>query len=146
MPSHTPAPHPFVRTVASGMVATALPRPLPSEQHASAPRVVQQHTATVTPMPSMSNVASIPNLHSLPQNLSVPAPGAPLQPVDLPKLLRSLEDSYIQAALTQTKGNRKAAADLLGLQRTTLVEKLRRRKKAGEPTPGAEPVSANSED
>jgi len=49
------------------------------------------------------------------------------RPLDLPRLLRDLEDSYIDAALARTGGNRKAAADLLGLQRTTLVEKLRRR-------------------
>jgi sigma-54 specific flagellar transcriptional regulator A len=48
-------------------------------------------------------------------------------PVDLPALLRRLEDAYIDAALQRTNGNKKAAADLLGLQRTTLVEKLRRR-------------------
>jgi sigma-54 specific flagellar transcriptional regulator A len=48
-------------------------------------------------------------------------------PIDLPGLLRALEDAYIAAALQQANGNRKAAADLLGLQRTTLVEKLRRR-------------------
>ena len=48
-------------------------------------------------------------------------------PVDLPGLLRRLEDAYIDAALSRTGGNKKAAADLLGLQRTTLVEKLRRR-------------------
>ena len=103
-----PSPYPFVRTVASGMVATALPRPIVAEE--------------VTPRPTTL------------QTIAVPTPNAPLQPVDLPKLLRSLEDSYIQAALTQTKGNRKAAADLLGLQRTTLVEKLRRRKRASETT------------
>jgi len=49
------------------------------------------------------------------------------RPVDLPSLLRRLEDAYIDAALSRTGGNKKAAADLLGLQRTTLVEKLRRR-------------------
>ncbi len=47
--------------------------------------------------------------------------------VDLPGMLRRLEEAYIDAALTRTGGNKKAAADLLGLQRTTLVEKLRRR-------------------
>jgi sigma-54 dependent transcriptional regulator, flagellar regulatory protein len=47
--------------------------------------------------------------------------------VDLPRLLRRLEEAYIDAALRRTSGNKKAAADLLGLQRTTLVEKLRRR-------------------
>jgi sigma-54 specific flagellar transcriptional regulator A len=49
------------------------------------------------------------------------------RPVDLPGMLRRLEEAYIDAALTRTGGNKKAAADLLGLQRTTLVEKLRRR-------------------
>jgi sigma-54 specific flagellar transcriptional regulator A len=47
--------------------------------------------------------------------------------VDLPRILRRLEETYIDAALARTGGNKKAAADLLGLQRTTLVEKLRRR-------------------
>jgi sigma-54 specific flagellar transcriptional regulator A len=53
------------------------------------------------------------------------------RPVDLPRLLRRLEEAYIAAALTRTGGNKKAAADLLGLQRTTLVEKLRRRNRDG---------------
>jgi DNA-binding NtrC family response regulator len=48
-------------------------------------------------------------------------------PVDLPTLLRELEDAYIRAALTQTRFNKKEAAKLLGMGRTTLVEKLRRR-------------------
>ncbi|MCC6335719.1 MAG: helix-turn-helix domain-containing protein [Myxococcales bacterium] len=57
-------------------------------------------------------------------------------PVDLPSLLRRLEDDYIDAALQQAGGNKKAAADLLGLQRTTLVEKLRRRmREVPLPTP-----------
>ena len=51
------------------------------------------------------------------------------RPVDLPRMLRRLEEAYIAAALSRTGGNKKAAADLLGLQRTTLVEKLRRRNK-----------------
>jgi sigma-54 specific flagellar transcriptional regulator A len=48
-------------------------------------------------------------------------------PVDLPTLLRQLEDAYIRAALTRTQYNKKEAAKLLGMGRTTLVEKLRRR-------------------
>jgi sigma-54 dependent transcriptional regulator, flagellar regulatory protein len=48
-------------------------------------------------------------------------------PVDLPTLLRELEDAYIRAALTRTQFNKKEAAKLLGMGRTTLVEKLRRR-------------------
>ncbi len=48
-------------------------------------------------------------------------------PVDLPRLLRELEAAYIGRALAQTGGNKKEAAKLLGMGRTTLVEKLRRR-------------------
>ena len=50
-----------------------------------------------------------------------------LRPMDLAGLLRRIEDAYIDDALQQTAGNRKQAARLLGLRRTTLVEKLRRR-------------------
>ncbi|HVE85557.1 MAG TPA: sigma 54-interacting transcriptional regulator [Myxococcales bacterium] len=59
-------------------------------------------------------------------------------PVDLPTLLRVIEDRHIDAALARAGGNRKAAADLLGLQRTTLVEKLRRREREA-PRPAPEP-------
>jgi len=48
-------------------------------------------------------------------------------PVDLPTMLRDLENRYINAALMQTGSNKKEAAKLLGMGRTTLVEKLRRR-------------------
>ncbi len=59
-------------------------------------------------------------------------------PIDLPAFIRDIEDRYITAALEQASGNRRAAADLLGLQRTTLVEKLRRRtQRQGEATSGA---------
>ena len=57
---------------------------------------------------------------------SAQAPAVSL-PVDLPNLLRELEDAYIRAALARTQSNKKEAAKLLGLGRTTLVEKLRRR-------------------
>ena len=48
-------------------------------------------------------------------------------PLDLPTMLRELENAYLDAALEQTGGNKKEAARLLGMGRTTLVEKLRRR-------------------
>jgi sigma-54 dependent transcriptional regulator, flagellar regulatory protein len=48
-------------------------------------------------------------------------------PVDLPRLLRETEEAYIRLALDQTAGNKKEAALLLGMGRTTLVEKLRRK-------------------
>jgi len=51
----------------------------------------------------------------------------PLGGVDLRVLLAELEDRLIGQALARTGGNRNRAAELLGLNRTTLVEKLRRR-------------------
>jgi DNA-binding NtrC family response regulator len=48
-------------------------------------------------------------------------------PVDLPKMLRDLEDAYIDHALRAARGHRGKAAGMLGMGRTTLVEKLRRR-------------------
>jgi sigma-54 specific flagellar transcriptional regulator A len=58
---------------------------------------------------------------------ATPMPTSLSLPVDLPNLLRTLEDFYIRMALEQSGGNKKEAARLLGLGRTTLVEKLRRR-------------------
>jgi sigma-54 specific flagellar transcriptional regulator A len=62
------------------------------------------------------------------------APSSVILPIDLAGMLRKLEEGYIDAALARTQGNKKAAAALLGLQRTTLVEKLRRRQ-ASAPAP-----------
>jgi DNA-binding NtrC family response regulator len=67
---------------------------------------------------------------SLPTEMS--SPGAaladlPPQGVDLRLLLARLEDRLIGQALQRTGGNKNRAASLLGLNRTTLVEKLRRR-------------------
>jgi sigma-54 specific flagellar transcriptional regulator A len=62
----------------------------------------------------------------LPEPGNTPTPALQL-PIDLPTMLRDLENAYINAALTHTHSNKKEAARLLGLGRTTLVEKLRRR-------------------
>jgi sigma-54 specific flagellar transcriptional regulator A len=78
------------------------------------------------PMPSQGPELQRPV--PTPDSLLVEA-GTPKFPIDLPNLLRTLEDMYIAAALNQAGGNRKAAADMLGLQRTTLVEKLRRKQR-----------------
>lgn len=48
--------------------------------------------------------------------------------VDLPGVLRRIEGGLIEWALRRTAGNKAGAAQLLGLQRTTLAEKLRRRR------------------
>jgi DNA-binding NtrC family response regulator len=51
----------------------------------------------------------------------------PPQGIDLRLLLTQLENRLIGQALERTGGNKNRAASLLGLNRTTLVEKLRRR-------------------
>jgi DNA-binding NtrC family response regulator len=51
----------------------------------------------------------------------------PTAGVDLRLLLSQLEDRLIGQALARSGGNKNRAAELLGMNRTTLVEKLRRR-------------------
>jgi sigma-54 specific flagellar transcriptional regulator A len=77
----------------------------------------------------------VPSLDEITQPVSM-APGASRLPdlrlpVDLPRLLRDTEEAYIRMALDQTRGNKKEAALLLGMGRTTLVEKLRRKAALG---------------
>ncbi len=47
--------------------------------------------------------------------------------IDLNNIIRELEDNLISQALSRTNGNKNQAAKLLRLNRTTLVEKLRKR-------------------
>jgi two-component system, NtrC family, response regulator AtoC len=51
----------------------------------------------------------------------------PPEGLDLRAKVAQIEDTLIEQALARTGGNRNAAAQLLGLNRTTLVEKLKRR-------------------
>ncbi|WP_274603728.1 helix-turn-helix domain-containing protein, partial [Polymorphobacter multimanifer] len=46
--------------------------------------------------------------------------------VDLRQLIADLEQAYIRAALSACGGTIAGSARLLGLQRTTLIEKMRR--------------------
>ena len=48
--------------------------------------------------------------------------------LDLKTILEQVEEKMIGEALVRTGGNKNRAAELLGLNRTTLVEKLRRRR------------------
>jgi sigma-54 specific flagellar transcriptional regulator A len=79
-------------------------------------------TTPYTPGPSVSEISPPLSMHTP----ALPQPALRL-PVDLPRLLRDTEDAYIRLALNQTGGNKKEAALLLGMGRTTLVEKLRRK-------------------
>ena len=55
-------------------------------------------------------------------------PAQPLSPagIDLKRILHDIEHAYITEALTASGGAVAATAKLLGLQRTTLIEKMRR--------------------
>ncbi len=62
-----------------------------------------------------------------------PMPDLPSNGTDLRAILESVEDRMIAEALERTGGNKNRAAELLGLNRTTLVEKLRRKRSAMPP-------------
>jgi two-component system response regulator AtoC len=55
----------------------------------------------------------------------------PEQGLDLERELAIVERVYIAQALTRTEQNRSRAADLLGVKRTTLVEKIKRLERLG---------------
>ena len=52
----------------------------------------------------------------------------PTDGTDLRAILEAVEDRMISEALERSGGNKNRAAELLGLNRTTLVEKLRRKR------------------
>jgi transcriptional regulator with PAS, ATPase and Fis domain len=60
----------------------------------------------------------------------IPRPTLGEEGLDLNTAVEEFENRLIEEALRRTKGNKQAAARLLGLKRTTLVAKLRRRKGA----------------
>ncbi len=114
----------------SSRVAEAPPMEMNEAPMSMAPEAA---LVVAAPVPS-ADTAQTAQILSLPM-LAVPARFE--MPIDLPAMLKNLEDAYIDAALAQAGGNRKSAADLLGLQRTTLVEKLRRRQRDVAPAVGA---------
>ena len=67
-------------------------------------------------------------------HLTVPAlrermsPHLPDAGLDLRNAVESFENELIRQALERTQGNKKQAASLLGLNRTTLVEMLKRKR------------------
>ena len=69
----------------------------------------------------------------------VPRPGEarwlelPEQGVRLKAVLEQIEDHFIDLALERTSHNKNQAARLLGLKRTTLVEKLKKRERRSRP-------------
>ena len=77
-------------------------------------------------------VADLPPQIRAPRSVTgkTPIPGLPEDGTDLRAMLEAVEERMIGEALERTGGNKNRAAELLGLNRTTLVEKLRRKRVA----------------
>jgi transcriptional regulator with PAS, ATPase and Fis domain len=67
-----------------------------------------------------------PELQAIAEAGAQPSLELPERGVDLPALVSEIEKDMISRALVRTENNKGAAARLLGLKRTTLVEKLKR--------------------
>ena len=68
-----------------------------------------------------------PNIRSFISDKKIPRPTLTDEGIDLNQAVEEFEHRLIDEALRRTKGNKQAAARLLGLKRTTLVAKLRRK-------------------
>ena len=69
-----------------------------------------------------------PNIRSFFSGKRVPTPTVGDEGLDFNRAVEAFENRLIAEAMRRTGGNKQAAARLLGLKRTTLVAKLRRRK------------------
>jgi DNA-binding NtrC family response regulator len=68
-----------------------------------------------------------PEIRAFHPSRNAPMPTIGADGIDFDSLVAEFEAKLIDEALRRTKGNKQAAAQLLGLKRTTLVAKLRRR-------------------
>jgi transcriptional regulator with PAS, ATPase and Fis domain len=77
-----------------------------------------------------------PNIRSFISDKKIPRPTLTEEGIDLNQAVEEFEYRLIDEALRRTKGNKQAAARLLGLKRTTLVAKLRRKTGGVSSAPG----------
>lgn len=68
-----------------------------------------------------------PNIRTFISDKKIPRPTLGEEGIDLNRAVEEFEYRLIDEALRRTRGNKQAAAKLLGLKRTTLVAKLRRK-------------------
>jgi DNA-binding NtrC family response regulator len=88
--------------------------------------VIMKGTGTLT-VADLPPALRAPPLEEPPPIQSA-VPELPADGTDLRAILEAVEDRMIAEALQRTGGNKNRAAELLGLNRTTLVEKLRRKR------------------
>jgi sigma-54 dependent transcriptional regulator, flagellar regulatory protein len=136
-PSRTP---PTREVVAQRDVAPPSPPPSPRELVSRDPRRESDATA-LPPPPKLARFESSPRHEAVarPAVVSMQAESTakssnplfprvlPEQGFDLFSAVESYQNNLIRQALTRTGGNKNKAAQLLGLNRTTLVEMIRRR-------------------
>jgi len=123
--AHAPTEAPAAQRVAPP-APSVLSFPLTSSPpEARVPQAEQSGEYAVVPDPSESVVAR--RIATSPDGFLLPEDG-----INLREAVETFEMSLIQQALERTGGNKNQASILLGMNRTTLVEKLRKRKrKAG---------------
>jgi sigma-54 specific flagellar transcriptional regulator A len=83
---------------------------------------------TIDDLPAKVRGVGTPTTRMAPLEGAAPAPaGLPADGIALDQVLRDTEDRLIDEAMRQAGGNKARAAQLLGINRTTLIEKLKRR-------------------
>ena len=98
-----------------------------SSQDLPAEMIDRNIEVAATPQPSKRQT-SLPGENAIrsPQNFG----DLPQDGLDLTKVVEDVENKYILQALERTNNNKNQAAKLLGLNRTTLVERIKKRKLA----------------
>jgi len=104
-------PKEYLVTVSVGQPKTGVPEPMT--------RVVDPRFAGTAPLTILGGSEQI----QFPANFGA----LPMDGVDLTNLIEQLENTLILQALERTQYNKNQAAKLLGLNRTTLVERIKKR-------------------
>jgi transcriptional regulator with PAS, ATPase and Fis domain len=89
---------------------------------------VIERTVILSDAPVIRPDALPANIRSFLSEKKIPTPSLGDEGMDLNAAVEEFENRMIDEALRRTNGNKQAAARLLGLKRTTLVAKLRRKR------------------
>jgi DNA-binding NtrC family response regulator len=88
---------------------------------------VMERAFALSPGRVQVTTADLPDeFRELPAPLPAPDTGLPEGGIEMERLVSDFEHQLIKRALEQTGGNKRQAADLLHVKRTTLIEKLKR--------------------